>query len=105
MNPQPFDVFLIQALFGLSVDRRPCIILEEPADGRVRVALCSSAMDLYTSYEDFLIAETASDFSATGLLRTSYVKSGTYERDVELLVRQLGRLEGELLEDFTDWLG
>jgi hypothetical protein len=68
--------------------------------------LLSSAMELYRPDIHFLIADTSSDFAATGLKKTSYVIG---EKVVEAtpvhMQKQLGLLSGQLLQDFKDWIG
>ena len=65
----------------------------------------SSAEHKYEAWRDFLIRDTEEDFPATGLARTSHASGVFDEFDTTNLIKRLGRLEGELLDEFKDWFG
>jgi hypothetical protein len=105
MPQAPFEIYLARIPFRDCNDVRPCVILDWPRDGRVKVFPLSAAADLYDPKDDFPIDATGPCFAATGLKRTSYVKGArVFELGLETLSRRpMGRLTGELLEEFKGW--
>jgi len=104
--PKPLDVYLVKIQWNTSRDERPCVVLSEPANGFVCVALVSAARDLINPAFHFLIDATHPDFPLTGLDRASFV-AGDELRDVRIedLGQFLGRLEGDLARAFEEWIG
>lgn len=82
---------------------RPCIILNQSGN-IVFVMLISSSMSIKRP-TCFLIDEKNPNFNSTGLVRTSYVLEDILEIKVDKLRKEIGKLEGELLKQFQDWVG
>jgi hypothetical protein len=81
--PKAFEIHTVEFVFRQSTDRRPCVLVADPIQGKVLVAPISSAIDLFSSTLHFRIEEGNKDFPATGLIKTSYV-IGDQLREVEL---------------------
>jgi hypothetical protein len=106
MTPQSKEIYLARAMWGFCRDMRPCVVIELTKTGWVKVALLSSAMDLYRPVQDFLIDSRSEDFLTTGLNRTSYV-SGEHFAEIpiqDLGKKRLGILTGELAGAFDEWM-
>lgn len=104
MGPSLYDVYLVEAQWGLSRDRRPAVVTRLLLQKRYLRALISSALDLYDPTVHFLVPHTYPDQPATGLLRASFISS----REVIVLgdqdlKRRLGSLEGMLRQEFIAW--
>lgn len=105
MNPK--DIYLVRAKYRHCEDIRPCLILEICNIGKVRLALISSAFDLYKDRRDFLIEASHPDFAATGLRKTSYIariKDTFLATSPENLGKPLGQLVRGLAIAFDDWM-
>lgn len=109
MRIEQFDIVLARVRFKLSNDARPCLVLEDLREGRFPAFAISSSRDLTVGLEVLELGERSNDFAATGLKRTSFVLLTAVVLQVELaaVIRRLGRLEGELLQDFNreNWFG
>lgn len=102
----PKDLHIVQIKLRLSIDKRPCVIVEPPIGNRVKIAVISSAMDLYNRTTDFLIDSSHQDFPATGLTRTCYITGNFVEAPISRLSKNaIGRLEGNLERQFDKWFG
>jgi hypothetical protein len=106
-SPQPKEIYLVPIKKGYSTDHRPAVIIEILPNQNVKIAVISSALDLYTPTTDFLISNVHPDFAATGLIRTSYVcGQNFYECFTSVLSKKrLGILTGDLAKALDDWLG
>ncbi|NUM36350.1 MAG: hypothetical protein HUU50_17560 [Candidatus Brocadiae bacterium] len=107
MNPQPKEIYIVQTIYRLCTDKRPCVVIEILKSGYVKFARISSAMDLYHLGRDFLIENNHPNFQDTGLKRTSYV-SGEDFIEVPLSdvsKKTMGKLTGDLAKAFDKWLG
>lgn len=101
------EIYLIKAVYGECDDLRPCVVVELLPNGLVKIALISSALDLYKPHFDFLLNAKHHDFKHTGLKRTSYVSSWAF-LDVlpnELTKKPIGVISGDLACDFDNWFG
>lgn len=106
MSIQQYDVWIVAIPYGASRDRRPCIVLDPPAESRVAVAPLSSAMGLYNSMLHFRIPDDDPDFVASGLRKTCFANGTEIHRvGASALLKRVGNLQGELLRKFRDWIG
>lgn len=105
-NPQPKEIYLIEAVWGMCHDKRPCIILEPAEQEYVKVAYISSAIENFCDLIDFKIDSQDSDFQATGLRRTSFVSGKSFQTvKTSRLNKYLGKLIGDLAKRFDLWYG
>lgn len=103
---KPKDLYIVQIHLRLSTDKRPCVIVEPPIGNRVKIAVISSAMDLYNRTTDLLIDSNHPDFPATGLTRTCYITGNFVEAPISRLSKNaIGRLEGDFEVQFDKWFG
>lgn len=105
MNPAPYDIYLVPARLNQSKDKRPCIVLDAPRGGEVPVVLLSAQRELYNSLEHFLLDKDHADFDATGLSKTSYALPRIVIVPASQLLKYKGKLSGDLLREFVDWIG
>lgn len=107
MTPNPYEVWSIRIRLRECYDRRFCVILELPgADGRLRVVLASAQFDLFNPALDLRLDPTMEGFQETGLERGCYlIGSRIFEAETHELQKRVGRLGGEVLTRFNDWLG
>lgn len=104
--PKAFDVYTVKFVFRRSTDPRPCVLLNDPLNGRVTVAPISSADELFKPALHFRIDEKHEDFPATGLIKPSYVLGDEIrEIDVSDLRRHAGEFQKGLLRSFVEWIG
>lgn len=101
---KPNEIYLIQAEYKYSHDQRPCIILEVGTREKIKLALISSAIDLYDASRHFLLDSRHPDFPESGLRRTSYImKDAVVEAEAKKLGKKLGELKQQLAKDFEKW--
>ncbi|MBI4601892.1 MAG: hypothetical protein HY721_08010 [Planctomycetes bacterium] len=104
MPPRQYEIYLARIQFKDCDDIRPCILAEDPQGQEVKVFPLSSNLDLYDPKAHFLIEESSVGFASSGLKRTSFASDRVYiVRTDQLGRRRLGKLEGELLDDFVRW--
>jgi hypothetical protein len=97
------EIWLARIQLRTSYDPRPCVIVEEPRAGRVKVFPLSSSMDLFDPNKHFLLSRTSPDFPATGLPKESYILEKVADLPIADIRHKFGELSGELLEDFKRW--
>lgn len=100
------ELYLAPLTWRTCADTRPCVIVGMTKDNRVIVVPISAALPLYKPGIHFLFEDWDSDFSATGLRRTSFAADEEIQELPKAnLGRRLGRLEGILAKRFWGWLG
>ena len=112
MPPSEHEIYLAAIRLGNSEDLRPWVVVEGPVANPdnpdellVVVVPCSTAFDLFDDCHDFMIRSTDPDFVTTGLRRDSFIICEYPVRvPVSRLERRLGRLSGQMLEDFKAWV-
>lgn len=103
MNPQLFEVYLARLHIGQSRDFRPCVVVDILKDSNIAVVALTSS-ELHGA-SDFRIDKDATEFSKTGLARTSYaLAEGYFYIPISDLGPRKGCLSGALLHDFQRWL-
>jgi hypothetical protein len=101
------EIYLVKAMYGECDDVRPCVVVELLQNGLVKVALISSALDLYRPQFDLLLDSKHHDFKYTGLKRTSYISGWSFLNVLpnELTRKPIGVITGDLASDFDNWFG
>ena len=98
-----FSIRLGKVKLNKCEDLRPCVIIEQNNE-KVYIMLISSATSIKPPTY-FLIKENSDDFATTGLKRTSYVLDEFLEVHSSQVDKYIGKLDGDLLEKFKDWIG
>ena len=99
-----YSVYIIKHNYGYSQDIRPCILLDFD-DDKARIALISSALDLYNPHKHFIIKKENPNFPLTGLKKTSYVSiDQIFNVKKNDLVKQIGILEEPASKELSSWI-
>ncbi len=100
------DLHWVEVKLGKAEYERPGIILRLLPMGKVRVAVTSTKWNTHFNDKlDFPLYSDHKDFPATGLPEDSFVKYTFMEIDESKITENpIGRLGGELLEDFRKWV-
>jgi mRNA-degrading endonuclease toxin of MazEF toxin-antitoxin module len=106
MTPRALDIFLAPFILRQCTDVRPCIVLCQLDADSFEIAAITSQLELCHSQTHFRIEKGHPDFNATGLTKNSYVLERAIRQiKATSFCKRLGRLEGSLAREFTDWYG
>lgn len=99
-----YSIHLIKHNYRNNQDIRPCILLHLDND-KAKIALTSSALDLYNPHRHYLIPKENPNFPLTGLKKTSYISIDQihYVKKNDL-IKQIGILEEPTSQELSSWI-
>ncbi len=104
MPPEiPLDIWWANIPWGSADYPRPVVFVGHKSNVELVVVRVSSRLDL-RSEDDFIISIGHPDFPATGLTDESYAEAQAFTLPPGDFRNRIGKLEGELREDFERWL-